>query len=375
MQKKYLLSLSLVVLFLLVLSGCETKEKTDLIFSQKNAPSLAQPATLQEAFVLVAELAKPYVVNISSYQIIDDPHPFRFSGHARKWWNKWLNKLLQLFVERKYKIESLGSGFIIAREGYILTNHHVVQQASEIRVKLFDKRELEAKLVGSDVKTDIAVIKVKTIGKLSVAKLGDSDHLRVGEWVIAVGSPYGLDRTVTVGVVSALGRSDLGITMYENYIQTDASINPGNSGGPLLNLRGEIIGINTAIIPSGIGIGFAIPITMAKSIARQLIQRGEVVRGWIGVSMQTLTPDLATSLHVEHFRGVLVNKVFPSSPAATGGLKVGDIIIGFNGQEVTDAHALQQMVLSSRIGQKVQLSILRDGQAREVKLKIDKMPS
>lgn len=367
--------LTAVALFIMPLSGCDTKEKIDWAFSQKEAPSPGPPRSLQEAFVTVAELAKPYVVNISSYQLIDDPHPLGYSGREKKWWRRWFNRLLQLFVEKKYKIESLGSGFIIAKEGYILTNHHVVKEANEIRVKLFDKRELEARLIGSDEKTDIAVIKVKNRGKLPAAKLGDSDLLRVGEWVIAVGSPYGLDKTVTVGVVSALGRSDLGITMYENYIQTDASINPGNSGGPLLNLKGEIVGMNTAIIPSGIGIGFAIPITMAKDIARQLIQRGEVVRGWIGVSMQTLTPDLAVSLHVEHGRGVLINRVFPRSPADAGGLRVGDIIIGYNGQEVTDTHSLQQMVLSSSIGQKVRLNILRDGQEREIKLKINKMPS
>src|SRR2546429_3077695 len=214
----------------------------------------------------------------------------------------------------------LGSGVIIDKRGYVLTNNHVVRGADGVLLRLASKREYQGRIVGADVTTDLAVIQFEPDVPAAVATLGNSDTLRVGEWAIAIGNPFGLDQTVTVGVVSATGRADVGIATYENFIQTDASINPGNSGGPLVNLRGEVIGINTAIVATGQGIGFAIPANMVKRVTAQLIDRGRVQRGWIGVALQPMSPELAQAMGLADAKGAIVARVYPGSPAATAGL-------------------------------------------------------
>lgn len=331
--------------------------------------------SLQESFVRVAKSIKPAVVNISSlHQNKKTQDEFYFHKNKFSFNNFW-NFLKDLFKEKKYIVKNLGSGVIFSRKGYILTNYHVVENAEYLLVQLSDNRQFEGTIVGADKKTDLAVIKINSFRSFPYAPLGDSDKLQVGQWVIAIGNPYGLDRTVTVGVVSAKGRSDIGITTYENFIQTDASINPGNSGGPLLDLEGNVVGINTAIIGEGTGIGFAIPIDMAKLISDDLIKNGEVERGWLGIGIQSLTPELAKTFKTNFQKGVLVNKVIPETPAFKGGVKPGDIIVQFDGNLVTSPKELQKMAAFSKIGKTVEIKVLRNGEFKAIKVKIEKMKS
>ena len=250
-----------------------------------------------------------------------------------------------------HKQRSLGSGFIISDEGYILTNNHVVAGADEINVKLSDGREFKGVLKGSDEKLDLALVKITAKDHLPVAPLGDSDAIEVGEWVLAIGNPFGLSQTVTAGIVSAKGRV-IGSGPYDDFIQTDASINPGNSGGPLFNAKGEVIGINTAIVAGGQGIGFAIPVNMAKSVITQLRETGKVTRGWLGVSVQPVTPDLAKSFGMKNDKGALVSEVMKDSPAEKAGFKVGDIILEFDGKAITDMHELPRLAAVDTCRQK-----------------------
>jgi serine protease Do len=258
---------------------------------------------------------------------------------------------------------SLGSGFIIDNDGSIMTNNHVVENASKIVVKLSsDDQEYEAKVVGRDSKTDIAIIKINSKVNLSAASLGDSDQLEVGEWVVAIGNPFGLDSTVTSGIVSAKGRH-IGQGPYDNFIQTDASINPGNSGGPLINLRGEVIGINTAIFSrtgGNIGIGFAIPINLVKELLPQLRGKGKVTRGYLGVLIQKVTPEIAESLGMDKGYGALVANVSKDGPAEKAGVKVGDVIVEFDGKEVKDSGDLPIVVARTAVDKKVRMKVLRD---------------
>src|SRR6185369_6855061 len=249
---------------------------------------------------------------------------------------------------------SLGSGFLISKDGYIVTNSHVVRDAESIQVKLSNDKVYDAKVIGGDHKTDIAVIKINA-ADLPVAVLGDSDKLEVGQWAIAIGNPFGLERSMTVGVVSATGRSNMGIETYENFIQTDASINPGNSGGPLLNIHGEVIGINTAIVAAGQGIGFAIPITMAKPIVTQLLQKGSVSRGYMGVTIQPVTEELAHSFGLKEAKGALVNNILKGGPAEKAGMRHGDVIIALNGADVKDPSHLQRLVAEAGTGKAVKV--------------------
>jgi Do/DeqQ family serine protease len=251
----------------------------------------------------------------------------------------------------------------------------VIEKADEIEVRLSDKRKFKATVVGKDPKTDLAVIKVDAPGDLPVAKLGDVNKVRIAEWVMAIGNPFGLDQTVTVGVVSAVGRTDVGITTYEDFIQTDASINPGNSGGPLVNMAGEVIGINTAIVASGQGIGFAIPINMAREIKDRLIAQGRVVRGWLGIGIQDLTEELGTQFGVKPDEGVLVGNVMKDSPAEKGGLKTGDVILEFNRVRITGVRQLQREVAQSPINAPAAVKVLRDKQTLTLTVTVGEQPS
>ena len=272
-----------------------------------------------------------------------------------------------------------GTGFIIDKEGYILTNHHVVDNADVIKITLDNEKEFEAELIGSDSKTDIALLKiVKQNGdntEFPYLTLGNSSDVEVGEWVVAIGNPFGLDHTVTTGVVSAKARN-IGAGPYDEYIQTDASINPGNSGGPLLNMSGDVIGINTAIFSrtgGNVGIGFTIPINMASDILEELKKDGRVTRGWLGVMIQKITPELAETFKLSDSNGALVNDVVPNGPAAMGGLKRGDVIVKFNGKEIVSVENLPKHVASVEPGKSVQVEIVRDGSKKSLDVTIAKM--
>ena len=348
-------------------------------------PAWAQDArsvlqSLQDAFVQVAQTVKPAVVNIATTQ---KPRPAErrrgqvppsLPGPFREFFG---DEFLERFFGEQPQRErhSLGSGVIVDKRGYILTNNHVIERADEIEVRLSDKRKLKATVVGKDPKTDLAVIKVEAAENLPMVKLGDSGKIRIAEWVMAIGNPFGLDQTVTVGVVSAIGRSDVGITTYEDFIQTDASINPGNSGGPLVNMSGEVIGINTAIVATGQGIGFAIPINMAREVTDRLIAQGRVVRGWLGIGIQELTDELAAQFGVKPEEGVLVGNVMKDSPAEKGGLRTGDIIQEFNNTKITGVRQLQREVAQGPINAPAQVKVLREKQSLNLTVVLGEQPA
>lgn len=340
--------------------------------SGSQIPHLETLVSTQEAFMSVAEKVTPSVVNISTVQHVSGGRgrfPFEVDPFFRDFFGDFFREMPQ--AERRST--SLGSGVIINSEGYILTNYHVIKDAEEITVKLSDKSEYVGKVIGVDPKTDLAVIRIAANGKLAHAVLGDSDKIKVGQWAVAIGNPFGLDRTFTVGVISATGRSEVGVTAYESFIQTDASINPGNSGGPLLNILGEVVGINTAIVASGQGIGFAIPVNMAKGVINELISKGKVTRGWLGVGIQPLTKELAESFELKDIKGALVNEVFPDSPAEKAGIKSGDIIIRIGGKDVEDSRSLQAIVGSTPVGTVIDMDVLRDRKVLSFKVKIAEM--
>jgi serine protease Do len=279
-------------------------------------------------------------------------------------------------MPKKWKEQSLGSGVIVSPDGYIITNNHVVEQADEIRVTLFDKRSFKAKLIGADNKTDVAIVKIDA-DNLYAVKWGDSDKLQVGEFVLAIGNPYGLSHTVTMGIISAVGRANVGIADYEDFIQTDAAINPGNSGGPLVNTKGELIGINTAIFSKSggyQGIGFAVPSNMARLVMDQLIQKGKVTRGWLGVTIQEITPELSQKFGLKTAKGALIGDVAKGSPAEKSGLKRGDIILEFNGKKVSDVGNLRNMVAQSKVGVQIPLIIIRAGKEYALTVTTSELP-
>lgn len=295
---------------------------------------------IQTVITDLAEQAKPSVVNL-----------FPISGAGRP---------RESGADRTPGASGSGSGLIVDNEGHIVTNNHVIGDALEVEVRLFDKTKLIAQVVGKDPDTDLALLKVTVDRALPFARFGDSSAVRVGQWVLAVGNPFGLDRTVTLGVVSGIGRENVNLSRYENFIQTDASINPGNSGGPLFNLRGEVIGINTAIINFAQGIGFAIPSNMTKQVIQQLIARGKVVRGWLGVGIQPLTPELAKKFGVTEGEGILVNEVFEKDPAAEAGIKPGDIILTIDGSVVDSPNKLSRLIGALPPGAAPKIEVIRD---------------
>ena len=363
-------SIRLLVACLIVstfMFACQKKEEATLYESERRervpAPVQEIPKDIlatQQAFTTLVKSVTPSVVNISTVGKKKLVRPFFESS-------PFFEEFFGESVRPQYRREhSLGSGFILNKDGFIVTNDHVVRDAETIQVKLSNESVYVGKVIGSDSKTDIAVIKIDAKEPLPAAVLGDSNKLQVGQWAIAIGNPFGLDRTVTVGVVSATGRSNMGIETYEDFIQTDASINPGNSGGPLLNIYGEVIGINTAIVAAGQGIGFAIPVNMAKQVVTQLISKGNVSRGWLGVSIQSVTEEMANSFGLPKAQGALVNDVVPGGPAARAGIMQGDVITGFAGSSVKDVRQLQRLVGETPIGKKVEVELYRDGKKLKV---------
>ena len=319
--------------------------------------------TAPGSFSDLAERIKPAVVNISTTKTFkgkSQGNHFGRSPFNEYFGDDFFNRFFGDMPQRDFKQRSLGSGFIISNDGYILTNNHVVENTDKILVKISDGKEYEAKIIGADAKTDIALIKIKPDNGLPTVALGDSDAVRVGEWVLAIGNPFGLDQTVTAGIISAKGRV-IGAGAYDNFIQTDASINPGNSGGPLFNMQGKVIGINTAIVAQGQGIGFAIPVNMAKSILEDLKTKGKVTRGWLGISIQDISDDIAKSMNYKSKNGVLVSDVFKGDPADKAGIKVGDIITEINGKSIKDSHDLLLTTASLHVGEKATIKALRDG--------------
>jgi Do/DeqQ family serine protease len=330
---------------------------------------------MQRAFVRVAERVRPAVVSIATSHFLRRQRPpgtDPFSGDPsfKDFYDRYFGQMPPSARESA----GVGSGIVIDPQGHVLTNLHVIKGADEITVRLYPKREVRGKVVGADTKTDLAVIRIPS-ENIVAAPLGNSDGLRVGEWAIAIGSPFGLEQTVTVGVVSATGRSEVGIVPYENFIQTDASINPGNSGGPLLNFRGEVIGVNTAIVSTGQGIGFAIPINTARSVATALVSKGKVVRGWLGVSLQPLTKDLAQALNARGEKGAVVARVLPGGPAEKAGLVQNDVILKFGDTTVEDLQHLQRLALDAPVGQAVTLQVLRGGKEISVPVTIAEAPA
>ena len=301
---------------------------------------------MQEVITELAEDVKPSVVNV---------FPMDESGRSRS-----------IPRQRAPNAPGSGSGVIIDAQGHIITNNHVVGNATEVEVRLSDKTKFVAQVIGKDPDTDLAVLKVTTDRPLPSVPFGDSSTVKVGQWVLAVGNPFGLDRTVTLGVVSGVGRENVNLSRYENFIQTDASINPGNSGGPLFNLHGEVIGINTAIINFAQGIGFAIPSNMVKRIMQQLVTQGKVVRGWLGVGIQPVTADLAAKFSVKEGEGVLVNEVFDNDPAARSGIKPGDIITKVDGHPVETPNQLSRLIAGLPPGSTPVIELVRDGTRQEV---------
>jgi Do/DeqQ family serine protease len=360
--------LLLVISALTLICACSAPKDDPIFFTSKRPAAEAEPPVkdvpadllaTQRAFSQVSKKVTPCVVNISTISRKKLVRPFP--------------DMPPLFEEffggsQTRRDRSLGSGFIISRDGYIVTNNHVIREAESIRVKLSNDKVYDARVVGGDSKTDIAVIKIDAVD-LPVVVLGDSDRLEVGQWAIAIGNPFGLERSMTVGVISATGRSNVGIETIENFIQTDASINPGNSGGPLLNIHGEVVGINTAIVAAGQGIGFAIPTNMARPIIAQLVEKGKVTRAWLGVSIKPVTEETARSSGLSKPTGALIAGVQQGGPADKGGLRAGDVLLTFGGNEVRDPSHLQQLVATTRVAIAVEVVVLRKGSKTKLSVK------
>ncbi len=325
----------------------------------------------------VATASSPSVVNISTTTMITmKEHPsgdFFNNPFFKKFFGDQFD---HPGIPKKFKSSALGSGVIVSKDGYILTNYHVIKDAEEIKVILFDKREFKGKVVGDDPQTDIAVVKIDATD-LPAIKMGDSAKLKTGDIVLAIGNPFGLSHTVTMGIVSAVGRANIGISAYEDFIQTDAAINPGNSGGALVNASGELVGINSAIFSTSggyMGIGFAIPSDLANSVAQSIIKYGKVIRGWLGVTIQNLSPGLAKSFGAKTTKGALITDVMKDGPASKSGLKRGDVIIEFDGKPVEDTTGLRNMVANTAPGKTVQAKVIRHGKEETLSVTVGEFP-
>jgi serine protease Do len=346
-----------------------------IVMSVPAIPSSAEPVPAGSIdFVELAKQLKPAVVNISTTKTVRPrgPMPPGPRSPQHDFFEEFFERFFQGEPRVPRKERSLGSGFFITEDGFILTNDHVVRDADEVMIRLVDGRRFVATVRGLDPKLDLALLKIDVDEELPVARLGNSDGLQVGEWVMAIGNPFGLEQTVTVGIVSATGRV-IGAGPYDDFIQTDASINPGNSGGPLFNMRGEVVGINTAIIAGGQGIGFATPINAAKAILTQLKEEGRVTRGWLGVAVQQMTEDLAASFGLEEARGALVSEVIKGSPAETAGFRRGDVILTFDGAEVTAVNDLPRIVAGTPVGKTVPVTVFRGGKILELTVTVSRL--
>lgn len=385
--RKHFLALMITIFALSLILG--------YVGSTGSVKAATEPGELEKSLMLVSEEVKLSVVSITTVKVFKHPSTGRERYHGDEYGDRRERKgspfdffgddFFDRFMPKappngEFKTQSLGSGVIVRVDdgkGYILTNNHVVADMDELKVKLSDKKEFDAEIVGTDEQTDLAVIKIE--GKnLKPAKMGDSDELKQGQWAIAIGNPFGLNHTVSVGVVSAIGRSGVGIANYENFIQTDAAINPGNSGGPLVNINGEVIGINTAIFTrtGGYqGIGFAIPVNMAKAVLRDLIDKGKVTRGWLGVAIQNMDESLAEQFGVEVTEGVLISDVQDNSPAKEAGFERGDILIGYDNKEISDVNRLRSIVAQTEVDKKVEVKVLRKGMEKILTVKIGEQPS
>ncbi len=334
-------------------------------------PAVKQLQTFSEGFAVISEAVTPTVVTIFSTKT-EKVQQFKFNDPL---FDRFFNPR-QMPQERKS--QGLGSGVVVKSDGTILTNNHVVEGADDLQVKLSDGRTFTAEVIGRDPKSDVAVIKIDAENLPSIS-LGDSDKMRVGEWVLAIGNPFSenLNHTVTQGIVSGIGRSEVGITAYDNFIQTDAAINPGNSGGALVNLKGQLIGINTAILSRGggfAGVGFAIPINQAKEVMDDLISQGKVVRGWLGVTIQNVTPELKEAMGLEVDKGILVSSVLANGPSEKAGLESGDVIIELDGKDVEELNSLRNKIAGKDPGDVVKLKVIRDGKNKTVKVKLGELP-
>jgi serine protease Do len=369
------ISLSVLMVLLIWLALALRTEASDsgLRVSQDAIDILTKT---NQAMAEVVSTVKPAVVNIASTKRLERKEtfsPFFNDPFFRRFFGEEFGSSDK---PKKHKQSGLGSGVIVDENGYILTNNHVIKDADEILVKLSDKREFKGKVIGTDAKTDIAVIKIDS-NNLPVLRLGDSDEIKVGETVMAIGNPFGLSHTVTSGIVSAKGRAHVGIADYEDFIQTDAPINPGNSGGALVNIRGELVGVNTAIFSTTggyQGIGFAIPSNMVKAVMESLIKTGKVIRGWLGVHIQSLTPDLVKQFNLKEEKGVLVGDVVENSPAEKSGLRRGDVIVEFDSRDVSDVLSLRNMVANTLPDKTVVINIIRDGKLETVRATISETP-
>jgi serine protease Do len=342
-----------------------------------SSPVPTDQVSFASGFAAVAAKNVPSVVNIASTKIIrsrqGETAPFFSDPFFRQFFG---NQFPQIPRERRE--ESLGSGVIVSPEGYILTNNHVVEGAKEIKITLGNKNEYDAKVIGTDSRTDIAVLKIEDKG-LPAIPFGDSSKVKVGEFALAIGNPFGLSQTVTMGIISATGRGGLGIEDYEDFIQTDASINPGNSGGALVNVNGELVGINTAIVSGGSGgnqgVGFAIPVNMARAVMEQILKQGKVIRGYLGAWIQPVTPEIAKAFGLSKPEGALLGDVEPGTPAARAGLERGDIVVALNGEPVTDTSQFRLKIAMTAPGTKVRLKVMRGSAEKEVDVVLGEQPA
>lgn len=340
-----------------------------VLLSTKGA--FSQPSDPKYLSRLVKSLS-PSVVNLSTTSVTKR-RKFGF-GIEDDQFEKFFERFFgEDFPEREFRRRGLGSGFIMSEDGFVITNNHLIRKADEIEVILESGERYKADIIGSDPKTDLALLKIKPKRKLQAVKFGNSSQLEIGDWVVAIGNPFGLGHTVTAGIVSAKGRS-LGLGAYDDFIQTDAAINPGNSGGPLFNFKGEVVGVNTAIIAGGQGIGFAIPIDMARRIVNQLEKSGKVVRGWLGVIVQQITPEIAQSLGLQNSEGALISDIAPGGPAEKAGIKRGDVITEIDGLKIKEMPDLPKIVAGYNPGYKADIKIIRNGKSKSIRVKLEELP-
>ncbi|NIP39193.1 MAG: Do family serine endopeptidase [Candidatus Dadabacteria bacterium] len=384
---KYFLIVAFLITNSLFLASCERVKENDIIKKQPKQEAKTQkpkpvvrneipisPSTGLPSFADLVKKLKPAVVNISTTNKIkrrsspfsspfDQGHPF----------DEFFKRFFEGGPPQEFKQRGLGTGFIISKDGFIVTNNHVIEKADDIEINLEDGEKYEAKIIGKDPKTDLALLKIDAERSFPFVEFGDSEDSEIGDWVIAIGNPFGLGHTVTAGIISAKGRI-LGIGNYDDFIQTDAPINPGNSGGPLFNLRGEVVGVNTAIIARGQGLGFSIPVNLTKHVIEQIKESGRVVRGWLGISIQKVTPEIADVIGVKEGEGVLVADVMAKSPAQTGGLARGDIILEYNGEKIKEVSDLTGKVALTPPGDVAKLKIIRDKKTSVIDIKIGEFP-